>query len=103
MHGGAAVLALPDSGEGTAFVLRVEPDHAAPPHFTDDPLRVSYGVRYLRDLLGRYDRAWGPERDVFGKVRPMTMDSTRGKFRVTQYLERYGADEVSSPDPAAAS
>ena len=27
--------------------------------------------------LGRFDRAWGPERPVFGKVRYMTSESTR--------------------------
>ena len=40
--------------------------------------------------LGRFDRAWGPERPVFGKLRYMTSDSTRRKLRITEYLERYG-------------
>jgi len=39
--------------------------------------------------LGRYDRAWGPEREIFGKVRYMSSDNTRRKVKLTQYLEKY--------------
>ncbi|MGF1510452.1 MAG: deoxyribodipyrimidine photolyase [Myxococcota bacterium] len=41
-------------------------------------------------VLGRYDRAWGPERPVFGKIRYMTSDSTRKKVRLKRFLEEYG-------------
>lgn len=41
-------------------------------------------------VLGRYDRAWGPERPIYGKIRYMTSKSTRRKLRVGEYLERYG-------------
>jgi len=40
-------------------------------------------------VLGRYDRAWGPEREIFGKVRYMTSDNTARKVRVKDYVERY--------------
>ena len=30
-------------------------------------------------VLGRYDRAWGPEREIFGKVRYMTSDNTAAR------------------------
>ena len=40
-------------------------------------------------ILGRYDRAWGPERSIFGKVRYMTSENTRRKLRVKKYIERY--------------
>jgi deoxyribodipyrimidine photo-lyase len=40
--------------------------------------------------LGRFDRAWGPERPIFGKVRYMSSDSTRRKLDVKPYLERWG-------------
>jgi deoxyribodipyrimidine photo-lyase len=40
--------------------------------------------------LGRFDRAWGPERPVFGKVRYMTTASTRRKVRLRGWLERWG-------------
>ncbi len=40
-------------------------------------------------VLGRYDRAWGPERPVFGKVRYMTSASTARKLRVDDYVRRY--------------
>ncbi len=42
--------------------------------------------------LGRYDRAWGPERQIFGKVRYMTSDSARRKFALDRYVERYAPD-----------
>jgi deoxyribodipyrimidine photo-lyase len=40
-------------------------------------------------VLGRYDRAWGPERPIFGKVRYMSSENTLRKVRAGQYLERY--------------
>ncbi len=39
--------------------------------------------------LGRYDRAWGPERPIFGKIRYMTSESTARKYPVREYLEKY--------------
>jgi deoxyribodipyrimidine photo-lyase len=39
--------------------------------------------------FGRYDRPWAPERPVFGTVRYMSSESTRRKFRVNRYVERY--------------
>lgn len=39
--------------------------------------------------LGRYDRAWGPERPIFGKIRYMTSDSTLRKLKMKEYLQRY--------------
>ncbi len=45
-------------------------------------------------VLGRFDRAWGPVRPIFGKLRYMTSDSTRRKLRVRRYLERYGQAEA---------
>jgi len=42
-------------------------------------------------ILGRYDRAWGPERPVFGKIRYMSSSNTARKFHVTDYIERYTA------------
>jgi deoxyribodipyrimidine photo-lyase len=41
-------------------------------------------------VLGRYDRPWGPERPIFGKVRYMTSSNTARKLKVAGYLERYG-------------
>jgi deoxyribodipyrimidine photo-lyase len=45
-------------------------------------------------VLGRFDRVWGPERPVFGKVRYMSSKNTRRKLRLDTYLERW-----QSPDP----
>jgi deoxyribodipyrimidine photo-lyase len=40
-------------------------------------------------VLGRYDRAWGPERPVFGKIRFMSSENTARKFKVDGYLEQF--------------
>jgi deoxyribodipyrimidine photo-lyase len=40
-------------------------------------------------VLGRYDRAWGPERQVFGKIRYMTSQNTARKHALRQYLAKY--------------
>jgi deoxyribodipyrimidine photo-lyase len=39
--------------------------------------------------LGRYDRAWGPERPIFGKIRYMSSENTARKFSVKNYLQHY--------------
>ena len=45
-------------------------------------------------VLGKYDRAWGPERKIFGKVRYMSSQNTARKVRVKDYIKRYvGAAE----------
>jgi len=41
-------------------------------------------------VLGRYDRAWGPERPIFGKIRYMTSENTKRKLRMADYLNRFG-------------
>ena len=41
-------------------------------------------------ILGRYDRAWGPERKIYGKIRYMTSDSAARKFNLKPYLEKWG-------------
>ncbi len=40
--------------------------------------------------LGRYDRPWGPERPIFGTVRYMSSANTARKFKLGDYLSRYG-------------
>ena len=40
-------------------------------------------------VLGRFDRAWGPERPIFGKVRYMTSDNTARKYSVKSYVAKY--------------
>ena len=39
--------------------------------------------------FGRYDRPWGPERNIFGTVRYMTSQNTARKLRVGDYVQRY--------------
>ena len=43
-------------------------------------------------VMGRYDRAWGPEREIFGKIRYMSSESARRKLKMKDYLERYSGD-----------
>jgi deoxyribodipyrimidine photo-lyase len=48
-------------------------------------------------VLGRYDRAWGPERTIFGKIRYMSSENTARKVRVKQFIEQYsGCGNVGS-------
>ncbi len=39
--------------------------------------------------LGRYDRPWGPERSIFGKVRYMSSKRTQAKIDLNNYLNTY--------------
>jgi deoxyribodipyrimidine photo-lyase len=39
--------------------------------------------------LGRYDRAWGPERPIFGKIRYMSSENTARKVRVQRFVEQF--------------
>ena len=43
-------------------------------------------------VLGRHDRAWGPERPISGKVRYMSSKNTRKKLSLESYLERWAED-----------
>jgi len=40
-------------------------------------------------VLGRHDRAWGPERAVFGKIRYMTSESAIRKLKMKEYLAKW--------------
>lgn len=40
-------------------------------------------------IFGRYDRAWGPERKIFGKIRYMSSKNTKKKVSVKNYLKKY--------------
>ncbi len=45
--------------------------------------------------LGRYDRAWGPERPIFGKVRYMSSANTVRKLRIKEYMRKWGNGPMS--------
>jgi deoxyribodipyrimidine photo-lyase len=51
--------------------------------------------------LGRYDRAWGPERPVFGTIRYMSSENTARKFNVRDYIRRYGSSLLRLSEGAA--
>ncbi len=44
--------------------------------------------------LGRYDRAWGPERPIYGTVRYMSSANTARKLRVKGYLTKYAPLDI---------
>jgi deoxyribodipyrimidine photo-lyase len=48
-------------------------------------------------VLGRYDRAWGPERPIFGKIRYMSSDNTARKLDLKGYLRRYSNAATAKP------
>lgn len=41
--------------------------------------------------FGRYDRPWGPERSIFGKVRYMSSENSARKLKLKGYLDKYSA------------
>ena len=41
---------------------------------------------------GKHDRAWGPERPVFGKVRYMSFNSTKRKFDSASYIKQWSGE-----------
>ncbi|MCL5126146.1 MAG: deoxyribodipyrimidine photolyase [Deltaproteobacteria bacterium] len=43
-------------------------------------------------ILGRYDRPWGPERSIFGKIRYMSSKRTLEKLKMERYLKTYLPD-----------
>ncbi len=43
-------------------------------------------------VLGRYDRAWGPQRPIFGKIRYMSSKNTMRKLNVKNYLEQFSSE-----------
>ena len=45
-------------------------------------------------VLGRHDRAWGPERPIFGKIRYMSSKNTARKLNVRTYLERWAKESL---------
>ncbi|HJX51600.1 MAG TPA: deoxyribodipyrimidine photo-lyase [Polyangia bacterium] len=48
---------------------------------------------------GKHDRAWGPERPIFGTVRYMSYASTSRKFHMREYLAAVTATGLGPPCP----
>ena len=44
-------------------------------------------------IVGKHDRAWGPERPIYGKIRYMSFASTSRKFDSKAYIARVAALE----------
>ncbi len=47
-------------------------------------------------ILGRYDRPWGPERPIFGKIRYMSSANTARKVKVQGYIRKYAPEDSQS-------
>lgn len=45
-------------------------------------------------VLGRYDRPWGPERPIFGKIRYMSSANTARKLHTHNYVNKYSSNFV---------
>lgn len=46
-------------------------------------------------IAGVHDRAWGPERQVFGKIRFMNYDGCKRKFDIKKYIAMQGSQPFS--------
>jgi deoxyribodipyrimidine photo-lyase len=44
-------------------------------------------------IVGKHDRAWGPERPIYGKIRYMSYESTSRKFNSKAYIAKIAALE----------
>jgi deoxyribodipyrimidine photo-lyase len=53
-------------------------------------------------VLGRFDRPWAPERDIFGTVRYMSSANTARKFRTSDYVQRYSQAGLAGTPPRRA-
>ena len=62
------------------FILSLEKQDYAP----DGRYPNSYNGIFW--IFGRYDRAWGPEREIFGKIRYMSSKNTAKKASITKFL-----------------
>lgn len=40
-------------------------------------------------IFGRFDRPWGPERPIYGKIRYMTSENTAKKVKLKSYLQKF--------------
>jgi len=47
-------------------------------------------------VLGRYDRPWAPERDVYGVIRYMSSTNTVKKLKMKRYLAQWGDSAAKS-------
>ena len=45
-------------------------------------------------ITGRFDRAWGPVRPIFGKLRYMASGSTQKKLKTANYEPRFAKDSL---------
>ena len=59
--------------------------------------RGPVGTAGIAWVLGRFDRPWGPERPVFGKIRYMSSERTAKKLPLAGYLARWAS--VEDPPP----
>jgi deoxyribodipyrimidine photo-lyase len=42
-------------------------------------------------VLGKFDRPWGPRREIYGAIRYMSSDNTQRKLRLKSYLAEWSS------------
>jgi deoxyribodipyrimidine photo-lyase len=80
--------------EALAFMIELNNKFALD---AEDPNSYS-GIFWI---LGRYDRPWGPERPIFGKVRYMSTEAAVRKLKMESYLDRFSPQRVKDRHPMA--
>jgi deoxyribodipyrimidine photo-lyase len=55
-------------------------------HWTIGVWCAQVGIAWA--IAGKHDRAWGPERPVYGKIRYVSYASTSRKFNSKAYIEK---------------
>ena len=53
-------------------------------------------------ILGRFDRPWAPEREIFGSIRYMSSANTARKFRTGDYVRRFTVPAAAVATPGGA-
>lgn len=53
-------------------------------------------------VFGLFDRPWGPERPIYGKIRYMTSQSAMRKLRLREYLSHWGQAHADPTSPQGA-
>lgn len=56
--------------------------------------RLGY-VGCMWAIAGVHDRAWGPERQVFGKIRYMNYEGCKRKFDILKYITSHNPSEAN--------
>jgi len=68
-----------------------ESEPSGPPRYELDGRDPNGYAGIAWAIAGKHDRAWGPERPIYGKIRYMSYASTSRKFDSATYIARMRA------------